>query len=257
MIEDSISAAGPPHRLTPWRILGMCLYGALLTFDGWLLCWTYTANDTAGGCGDTGQRPCTTHDLWAVLAFVACLALGFLTLVLLPAGAVIVTSSSTNSTRAQLPAGAAMLGGLVCLLGGIALRVPGTGRWLLGPMVLIIAVAVLVGRREERTRARTLVAEHEAAHRGWRMEQYGLTALGTVTDAAATGDESYDRPEFVITVRFRTPGGDEHTAQLTSSFDSYEQAPRPGDRLHLRYDPEHPRQPELATPRTAPEDSGD
>lgn len=239
-----------PRRPTPLRALGLSLYAGLLTADGWLVSWALAVDSSAGGCGNADQRPCAASVIWTFLALAGCCVL---TLFLL-AGTVLVTAGDSTRVEGQLPIGAGMLVGLLCLLLGFALRDRSAGPWILGPAVAIALTAPWVARREERTRARTMVREQRSAERARRLDQHGLTALATVLDLRGTGDDSYDRPELVLTVRYRTADGKEFTESVTHSFPAYD-APRRGDHIHVRYDPEQPQLPEFHNRSVPPEDA--
>ncbi len=232
-----------PRRLTPLRVLGLCLYAGLLTANGWLDGWALALDGSAGSCGNAGQRPCGASDIWTFLALPGCCVLTLVVLI----GTFTVTAGDSTEAERQLPVGAGLLVGLACLLLGVSWHDRSTSPWIFGPAAVIALLALLVARREERTRARTMVRERQSAERARRLDRHGLTVLATVLDLRGTGDDSYDRPALVLTVRYSTADGQEFTEPVTRSFPAYD-APRRGDRVHIRYDPELPGLPVYHSP---------
>lgn len=238
-----------PRRPTVARLSGLLLCAALLGSDGWLVGRGAARMIAVGSCGDGFERACESADLWVGLSVPLGVILG---MVLLVGTAFVLAADGSASASSDLPIGAGTLLGLLCLLGGIALGADSASGWLLGPAVLVALLAAWSARAEARRRRRILAGERARAERAERLDRYGVTVPGTVLDLRGTGVVLDDCPELVVTVRYVTADGPEHTESLTETFPVHG-LPRRGDRLALRYDPRHPDRPELCPRATAPD----
>ncbi|MFG3053472.1 DUF3592 domain-containing protein [Kitasatospora sp. NPDC048239] len=241
-MESAADARLRPQRPTAGRMLALFVCAVLLAADGWATGRGYAALGRAGDCGNTGQRVCGSIDLWHGLAAVGGVILG---LVLLTGTAIVLAADGSASASSDLPVGAGTLAGVLCLLLGAARGADTTSRWLLGPAAAVALLALWSARAEARRRRRILAAERRRAERELRLERHGVSVPATVLDLRGTGVHLNDRPELVVTLRYTTADGQEHTESVTETFPAYD-APRRGDVLTVRYDPRDPHLPQLA-----------
>ncbi|MFF2040972.1 DUF3592 domain-containing protein [Kitasatospora sp. NPDC058170] len=223
------------------RLLMLLVCAALLAADGWATGRGYAALGRAGDCGDTGQRVCGSIDLWHGLAASGGTIVG---MVLLIGTAFVLAADGTASASSDLPIGAGTLAGVLCLLLGVARGADTTSGWLLGPAAVVALLALWSARAEARRRRRILAEERRRAERELRLERHGVSVPATVLDIRGTGVHLNDCPELVVTLRYTTDDGQEYTESVTETFPAYD-APRRGDVLTVRYDPDLPDLPQL------------
>ncbi|MFJ9696300.1 DUF3592 domain-containing protein [Kitasatospora sp. NPDC101183] len=228
---DAHASHGGP-RLSGGRIFGLALCAALCLVGGRLF--------QAGFVSFAGPAVCAPsqacHGGLGTLAYwmggVAVWAVGL-------AAAIATVVSSEPGGPNRLPFGATVCASLLLGLTGAALGEGLGNPFLTAALVVFAALTVPVAVQGElRLRhERRKFAAARAVDR--HLAEHGVSTAGTVTEVQALGEAHQDALDLRITLRFTDHDGTGRTFTHTANHPVHA-APRVGDRLTVRYDPQAP-----------------